>query len=165
MGGDDPEKFLPWRGMHSSPGRSQPLALPNQHSTSNTPSSRSLPWPRPTTFCPAPIPRRNRVAPGSREISHRRLGQFWGAGAVYFSQVPKKRRHRFYSSGCRRSAMTAASRSSKTFCTPCARTMCCAGHYTGRDRHTRRRSPAPPEGAARISVLEPQFGQVRHPLQ
>jgi hypothetical protein len=39
MGGDDSQKLLPWRGGHSSPGRSQPLALPNQHSTSTTPKS------------------------------------------------------------------------------------------------------------------------------
>jgi len=43
MGGDDSQKLLPWRGGHSSPGRSQPLALPNQHSTSTTPNPRILP--------------------------------------------------------------------------------------------------------------------------
>ena len=40
MGGDDSQKLLPWRGGHSSPGRSQPLALPNQHSTSTTPKTK-----------------------------------------------------------------------------------------------------------------------------
>jgi hypothetical protein len=32
MGGDDSQKLLPWRGLHSSPGRKPPAPLRNQHS-------------------------------------------------------------------------------------------------------------------------------------
>ena len=31
MGGDDSQKLLPWRGIHSSPGRKPPAHLQNQH--------------------------------------------------------------------------------------------------------------------------------------
>ena len=34
MGGDDSQKLLPWRGIHSSPGRKPPAHLQNQHSSS-----------------------------------------------------------------------------------------------------------------------------------
>jgi hypothetical protein len=30
MGGDDSQKLLPWRGVHSSPGRKPPAQLRNQ---------------------------------------------------------------------------------------------------------------------------------------
>jgi|GraSoi2013_115cm_1033766.scaffolds.fasta_scaffold40659_2 hypothetical protein len=34
MGGDDSQKLLPWRGVHSSLGRKPPAQLRNQHSNS-----------------------------------------------------------------------------------------------------------------------------------
>ncbi len=33
MGGDDSQKLLPWRGIHSPPGRKPPAPVRNQHST------------------------------------------------------------------------------------------------------------------------------------
>jgi hypothetical protein len=52
MGGDDSHKLLPWRGGHSSPGRSQPgtakSTLYLNHPKSEDPapafSPRILPW-------------------------------------------------------------------------------------------------------------------------
>ena len=42
MGGHDSQKLLPWRGMHSPPGRSKP---PAHYQHSNSPDRRSRPSP------------------------------------------------------------------------------------------------------------------------
>jgi hypothetical protein len=47
MGGDDSQMLLPWRGIHSSPGRKPPAQLRNQHSN---PKESSGWWESPT-FC------------------------------------------------------------------------------------------------------------------
>jgi hypothetical protein len=51
MGGDDSQKLLPWRGIHSSPGRKPPaqLRINNVTETAGWNLARGTPsfWPRP----------------------------------------------------------------------------------------------------------------------
>src|ERR1035437_8477479 len=51
MGGDDSQKLLPWRGIHSSPGRKPPaqLRINNVTETAGWNLARGIPsfWPRP----------------------------------------------------------------------------------------------------------------------
>ena len=81
MGGDDSQKLLPWRGIHSSPGRKPPAQLRINNVTETAGWNLALTPPSLAGLAVA-------SATG-------RLGHFWKAHPGQFWRAPK-------SSGCSR---------------------------------------------------------------
>jgi hypothetical protein len=72
MGGDDSQKLLPWRGIHSSPGRKPPA-----HYESNVTEAWNLAGATTT------------IAGLAVASTTGRLGHFWKAEAGQFWRAPK----------------------------------------------------------------------------
>src|ERR1035441_9629184 len=84
MGGDDSQKLLPWRGIHSSPGRKPPaqLRINNVTETAGWNLARGTPsfWPRPqvqTAWVTFGKQRRGKSA-ARRSPAGRRFSQYLG---------------------------------------------------------------------------------------
>src|ERR1019366_3504067 len=75
MGGDDSQKLLPWRGIHSSPGRKPPAQLRINNVTETAGWNLALPLPSLAGLAVA-------SATG-------RLGHFWKAHSGQFWRAPK----------------------------------------------------------------------------
>ena len=75
MGGDDSQKLLPWRGIHSSPGRKPPAQLRINNVTETAGWNLALPPPSLAGLAVA-------SATG-------RLGHFWKAHSGQFWRAPK----------------------------------------------------------------------------
>lgn len=71
MGGDDSQKLLPWRGLHSSPGRKPPAYLQN-----NTLAQRHL---ISAVGCVTPLPGVGRCQLSSRAVRVQILSAFHAA--------------------------------------------------------------------------------------
>src|SRR5664279_1499011 len=76
MGGDDSQKLLPWRGIHSSPGRKPPAQLRINNVTETAGWNLALPPPSLAGLAVA-------SATG-------RLGHFWKAHSGQFWRAPKR---------------------------------------------------------------------------
>jgi hypothetical protein len=76
MGGDDSQKLLPWRGIHSSPGRKPPA-----HYRINTVTETTVGFLR---ACHPPSP-----ASLAKASATGRLGHFWKAQVGQFWRAPK----------------------------------------------------------------------------
>src|ERR1035441_2949992 len=76
MGGDDSQKLLPWRGIHSSPGRKPPAQLRINNVTETAGWNLALPPPSLAGLAVA-------SATG-------RLGHFWKAPSGQFWRAPKE---------------------------------------------------------------------------
>jgi hypothetical protein len=79
MGGDDSQKLLPWRGIHSSPGRKPPA-----HYRINTVTETTVGFLR---ACHPPSP-----ASLAKASATGRLGHFWKAQVGQFWRAPKNRK-------------------------------------------------------------------------
>ena len=77
MGGDDSQKLLSWRGIHSPPGRKPPAHLQNQHC-----SGKLRGW----GICRPPPPAH---ASRGRASATDCLGHSWQADLGHFSRAPK----------------------------------------------------------------------------
>ena len=83
MGGDDSQKLLPWRGIHSSPGRKPPAQLRINNVTETAGWNLALPPPSLAGLAVA-------SATG-------RLGHFWKAHSGQFWRAPKAGLALYYS--------------------------------------------------------------------
>src|SRR5665647_3256350 len=88
MGGDDSQKLLPWRGIHSSPGRKPPAQLRINNVTETAGWNLALTPPSLAGLAVA-------SATG-------RLGHFWKAHPGQFWRAPKPRAARTKSTGALR---------------------------------------------------------------
>src|SRR5450759_2496544 len=82
MGGDDSQKLLPWRGIHSSPGRKPPaqLRINNVTETAGWNLARGTPsfWPRPQLQTAwATFGEQRRVNSAARRSEHQRKNLRW----------------------------------------------------------------------------------------